>query len=501
MTTPSTELLWAYAKQELSPAEMAQVKAQLDASPEARAALADVEASLSVLAMLPEAPPMPDAMARRVGAALAEKVDEEASRSFSGWWRALFTPRFLIGAAAACALAFGAFELLRDRPADGAGGGTTPLANVTPPEVLPPVPVPAVPSSKPVKATVASARKAKSGGATLAKAQVLETGARVSTEQGGSLWLKLPDGTKAGLTGATDVSLARLEEKSLTLDLDRGSLAMVVPHREDRVLTVRAGDIEVKDLGTRFLVSRETSKTVVAVEEGSVEVRTPRGTHVLNAGKAVAWHEGELDDYQWPSAAPSTPPSPPGTAVSPEPLTPPIEKPTAPSSPTVVAAEDDDAEPPSANPEDEWAAPPAGIANAPVNTPPPSPALDAPPDTVVTVQPQGAPTPIRRQRRGVGFSLKTIEENLRELERQAHVPFVPIGSTLRDVQARNVMKLADVGNCDLALEQADLWLAAPAGDAVEEAPLKRMVLQQKVRCLNHLGRSAEALEVQKLLLP
>ncbi|MBL8922091.1 MAG: FecR domain-containing protein [Myxococcaceae bacterium] len=489
MTTPSTETLWAYAKRELPPDEMAQVKAELERSEDARAALADVEASLAVLSLVPEAPPMPDAMARRVGAALAEKVDEEASRSFASWWRALFTPRFLVGVAAACALAFGAFELLRERPADGAGGGTTPLANVTPPAPLPSLPE-VRPASKPVKATVASARKAKSGQTSLAKAQVLESGASVSTEAGGSLWLKLPDGTKAGLTGATDVQLAKLEEKTLTLDLARGSLAMVVPHREDRLLTVRAGEVEVKDLGTRFLVSREVAKVVVAVEEGSVEVRTPKVTHVVTAGHAVAWHEGELDDYQWPSAAPTTPPPPPGTKV--EPATPPLE-----NRPPVAAAEVEDevdVEPASANPEDEWAAPPPGIANAPVNEPPPPPPVNAPPDQVVTVQP-------RRERRGTGFSLKTIEENLRELERQAHVPFVPVGSTSRELQARTVARLADVGNCELALEQADRWLTAPAGDVVEEAPLRRMVLQQKVRCLNHLGRAAEALEVQRLLVP
>ncbi len=493
MTTPSTDTLWAYAKGELSSAEMAQVKAQLEASPEARAALADVESSLSVLSLLPEPPPMPDAMARRVGAVLADKVDEEAARSLSGWWRSLFTPRFVLAAAAACALAFVAFRIVSSQPVDGSGGGTSPVANVTQPIPLTPVELPQA-AGKPVKAVVASARKAKSGMGALGTAQVLETGARLSTEKDGSLWLKLPDGTKAGLTGSTDVQLAKLEEKTLTLDISRGSLAMVVPHREDRVLTIRAGDVEVKDLGTRFLVSREVAKVIVAVEEGSVEVRTPKSTHVVTAGHAVAWHEGELDDYRWPSGSPSTPPLP---TVKPEVVAPP------PAIEPVVAADETDVEPPSVNPEEEWAAPPPGIAEAPVNVPPPAPPVDAPPDTVVTVQPGSvavAPAPIRR-RRGTGFNLRSIEENLRELERQAHVPFVPINSTTRETQARAVAKLADVGNCELALEEADKWLRAPAGDSVEEAPLRRMVLQQKVRCLNHLGRSAEALEVQKLLVP
>ncbi len=494
--TPSTETLWAYAKNELPPAEMAQVKAALDASPEARAALADVEASLSVLGLLPQPPPMPEAMARRVGVVLAEKADEAASRSFAGWWRGLFTPRFLLAAAAAALLAFGAFQLFGRQETPGAGGGTGPIAEVKPPEVSPLVPVP-VPA-KPVKAVVASARQASSGAKALQKAQVLEAGAKVATEKGGSLWLQLPDGTKAGLTSATAVQLARLDEKALTLDVERGSLAMVVPHREDRLLTVRAGEIEVKDLGTRFLVSREIAKTVVAVEEGSVEVKTPTSTHVVTAGHAVAWHAGELDAYAWPSVAPSAPPPPPTVVV--EPATPVVQPPAVAAS---NPADDSDVEP-VVSPEDEWAPPPPNIGESAVVPPaPPPPPLDAPPDSVVTVQPEGAPAPalVPKRRRSGGFNLRDIEENLRELERQAHTPFVPFGSTTRETQARSVGRLADVGNCQLALEEAERWLTAPAGDATEEAPLKRMVLQQKVRCLNRLGRTAEAAEVQRLLVP
>ena len=501
MTTPSTETLWAYAKGELDASEAAQVKAQLDASPAAREALADVEASLSVLSLLPPAPPMPDSMARRIGAVLAEKADEAAARSFGAWWKALLSPRFLVGAAVACALAFVVFQLLEAPSTPGAGGGVGPVAN-TPPQLPTLNPVPSL-RAMPVKATVASARKAKTGSGALQKSQTLETGARVSTETGGSLWLQLPDGTKAGLTGATDVQLAKLDDKALTLDVTRGSLAMVVPHREDRVLTVRAGDVEVKDLGTRFLVSRELARVVVAVEEGSVEVKTPTSTRVVTAGHAVAWHDQELDSLTWPSNVPTTPPLPTG-------VTPPIQKPeptptlsAAPPSQPPAPVDDVDVEPASPNPEDEWALPPSGLAQTPVSPPPPAPPIDAPPDTVVTVQPGAPPPPptSRRNRRGSGFSLKMIEENLRELERQAHVPFAPIGSSSREQQARGVARLADVGNCELALLEAEKWLNAPAGDVLEEAPLKRMVLQQKVRCLNHLGRSAEALEAQKQLVP
>ncbi|MCU0695106.1 MAG: FecR family protein [Myxococcaceae bacterium] len=508
MSVPSTETLWAYVKGELSPDEAARVKAQLEASEAARAALADVEASVAVLSLLPPVPAMPDAMARRVGERLAEVADAEGSRSFTAWWQSLLSFRVLLPVAAAAAVVVG-LVLWNQRPTDGAGGGA-PVANAVEPSTplapLAPVPVPPR-APKPVKAVVASAKNAKvGGGASLARAQVLETGAQVSTAAGGSLWLKLPDGTKAGLTSATDVTLAKLDQHELSLEVKQGSLAMVVPHREDRLLTVKAGDVEVKDLGTRFLVSREVARVVVAVEEGSVEVKTPKATQVVTAGHAVAWHEGELDDYAWPTSGP-TPPPLPGTGTPAAAATPEVPPAVAATPPGPAGEEDDEAadvEPPAGNPEDEWATLPSGTPSPPVNVepppamvpdvqPPPAPPVNGPPSQVVTVQPK------RRHRPSSGFSLKAIEEHLRELERQAHVPFAPITSTTRESAARTIARLADAGDHDEALELADAWLRGPASASPLEPAWRRSVLQQKVRCLNHLGRTAEALEVQRLL--
>lgn len=479
--TPSTETLWAYAKGELSADEAAQVKAELGRSAQAREALADVEASLQVLSLLPEAPPMPDALSRRVANALADEVDGIASKTFTSWWQVLLGPRFFLAGLAAAALALGLVwwqQRHEPKPSDD--------VVAVPHRPFAPVEVPVPFERRPVVATVASVRKAASNSGVLKVAQRLETGSSVTTDEGGSLWLKLPDGTKAGLTGATNVKLARLDERELTLDIERGSLAMVVPHREDRVLTVRAGEVEVVDLGTRFLVSRELAKVVVAVEEGSVEVRTPRSTQVVKAGHAVAWHDGELDDYAWKTAQPSmtTPPPPPSVEKLPEVKLPEPELP-------VVA--DEDSEPEAANPEDEWATP---ASEAFAGSAPPPPPVDAPPGSVVTEHPAAvAPAVLPRRRRNTGFNLKAIEDNLRELQRQAHVPF---GSP-REVQARAVRNFADSGDCHEAIEAADVWLAGPSADAFDEAPLRRIVLQQKVRCLNHLKRYAEAAELQRLL--
>lgn len=510
MSVPSTETLWAYVKGELSESEAAQVKAQLDASEAARAALADVEASVGLLSALPPVPPMPAAMARRVGEALAEAADREASRSFTGWWRTLLSLRVLMPVSLAAAAALGLF-VAWDRPVDGAGGGG-PVANaVDPTPSLPTLtPVPVAPRPKqPVKAVVASAKKARVvGAASLAKAQVLEAGAEVATEAGGSLWLTLPDGTKAGLTSATDVTLATLDAHELALDVTKGSLAMVVPHREDRLLTVRAGDVEVKDLGTRFLVSRELARVVVAVEEGSVEVKTPTTTQVVTAGHAVTWNDGKLEDSEWSTDAPTPPPLPgvvaPPALPPPPDVTPPVA--VTPPAPEPMAEDDEDAadvEPPTGNPEDEWAAPPGGLqppVPPAVEPPPAPPPLNAPPPQVVTVQP-GAPDTPRRTRRQSGFSLREVEEHLRELERQVRAPFEPQSPAARERGARTVARVADAGNCEQALQLAEAWLRQPMSAAREEPVWRRSVLQQKVRCLNHLGRTAEALEVQQQLGP
>ena len=164
-----------------------------------------------------------------------------------------------------------------------------------------PTPVPIQPQAptKKLKVTVASAKKA-----TARRLEELAEGATVSTQRGGSVWMKLPDGSRAGLTAASEMTLATLEENRLTLDLAKGSLAMIVPHRENRILIVRAGELQVKDLGTRFLVSRQPGRTLVAVDEGSVEVETPTGTREVRANHAVAWTNGQLTELNWEASAP-----------------------------------------------------------------------------------------------------------------------------------------------------------------------------------------------------
>ncbi len=471
------DLLWSLSRNELPEPERRAAQLHLDGCPDCRVALDDVKLAQGVLMDLPPVPAMPDAMARRVGQQLAEAADARAARQFTSWWQSLFTPRFVLGAAMAVALVItGAYLLATPTPA--------PIALPSPTPTTPsPVPAPMAEKKK-LSVTIASAKKS-----TATRKQVLSEGATVSTQVGGSVWMQLPDGSRAGLTGASEVTLATLDSKQLTLEVTKGSLAMVVPHREDRVLTVRAGDLEVKDLGTRFLVSREPSHTIVAVEEGVVEVKTPTGTRQVRAGHAVSWSQGQLSDLDWERSPPPVQAALPSTPVD--------ANPQAPDSVARLAEEDDDSPPPV----DETPAPTPGQAELlpPDQTPtaadeqweglPPKPAPQqklppvsafAPPRTVVTSSERA-------------FSLRNIERKLRELGTTITSP------SAREARARNISLAADAGDCEHALRLADAWLSEPLTNASTEQAMRRNVQLQQVRCLNHLGRTQDANALQRIL--
>lgn len=506
------ETLWALGRGELPQAQADDARAHLALCADCQRAFTEVQDALSVLSVLPEAPPMPEAMARRVGARLAEEMDLRAAKSLRSWWATLFTPRLvLVGALGVLLAVVAAYVVTRPAPE-----GPSPIATPTPPQPTPdlpgpgpqvaPPPVPDLPKPAPKKltATVASAKKARAASQQAAKAQVLAEGAVVKTEKGGSLWLKLPDGTRAGLTGQSQVTLATLEEKALTLDVAGGSLAMVVPHREDRVLTVRAGEVEVKDLGTRFLVSREVNRVLVAVEEGSVEVKTPTSTETVRAGRAVSWRDGKLSSMPWAVKAEAPARAGSGEAgtaarlggddgeadeAQPTAEDEPLDEPIADTPPV--------APPEYGDPDEQWATPPGlsgqpGQATPPpdVNAPPP------PPAQVDTAHPPAAGPPAPR-RRG-GFNLGELEKRIREFSREVQKPFLKLDPKSRARAAVEVTRLANQGLCEEAVAVADDWLA-DTNRATDAEATRRGVLQQKVRCLTALGRTAEAAEVQRQL--
>ncbi len=486
MTHLEHDILWSLARTELDEMQSKAARVHLDECAECRVALEDIQIAQSVLMALPAVPAMPEPMARRVGASLAEAADAQVAKRFTSWWQSLFTPRFVFAAALGLVLVTAGAYLLAEVTEQPQT--PTPIALPTPTPVPAPAPIPApqpgqlakTPAKK-LSVTIASAKKS-----TASKSQILAEGSTISTHTGGSVWMKLPDGTRAGLTATSEVKLATLEEKQLTLDLNKGSLAMVVPHREDRVLTVRAGDLEVKDLGTRFLVSREQGRTLVAVEEGKVEVSTPTGKREVTANHAVTWSNGQLNELAWENTAPAAQ----QTALAPAPVAE-----GQPNSVARLTEEEDDSAPPPEElvpeplPSEEQVAP-----QAPDRTP-----IDADenwaglPQKAQPPAPNTAPKRMGTTNTERGFSLKNIERKLREASTVITSP------TGREAAAKNVQLTADAGDCHHALRLADRWLSDPITGAPNEAQMRRNVQLQQVRCLNHLGRTQDAESILKMI--
>lgn len=458
------DLLWSYAQGETPPVD---VDAHLLNCESCRAQLDDVRMAQAALFALPEPPPLPAPVARRVGVALTEELDRRAARSLQSWWTRWLRPGFVFPALAVAAVIV-AFIISTHQPTVTSPNPPV-VAHVEPVPVGPvPSPLPETPRQK-LTASVASARKAR-----VTKAQVLSEGAQVATETGGSAWLRLPDGSRAGLTGNSQVTLSRLEPKTLTLEVAHGDLAMVVPHREERVLTVTAGDVTVKDLGTSFLVSRTPTRVLVAVEEGSVEVRTPASTQTVTAGHALTWHDGHVENLKWeprpvekvaPVVAPKPPPAADDDAVS-----------TA-----ARLREEDDDETPDPEPSSE---------PAPTSTGSESPEQWAQlPQAATNDSGTVAPPPTRRHH--PGFSLSDLERRIHDLQRAIETPFGP-SPVMRESRARDVSRLAGANDCVGALAIADRWLGEPKSKSDDEPRWRKAVLVQKLKCLNKLGRSDEA---------
>ena len=477
------DTLWALSRSELPATETQSAQAHLAQCAECRVSFEDVQLAQNVLSVLPEVPPMPEQMARRVGTRLAEAADARAAKNFTSWWQSLFTPRFVFAAALATVLVItGAWLLASVNAPDQ----VSPIATPTPaPSALPAPQVNPRPPARKLSATVASAKKS-----TANKLQVLAEGSTVSTQSGGSVWMKLPDGSRAGLTAASEVKLATLEEKQLILELTRGSLAMVVPHRLDRVLTVRAGDLEVKDLGTRFLVSRDASRTLVAVEEGKVEVKTPTGTREVTANHAVTWSGGQLVELPWEASAPAAAPLPVATNPPEQVIVPEEGQPNSIARLSETEEEDDSSPPP---PEDVQEQLPPDLtpvaadeqwAGLPQKAPPPQPLGYTP----ALVPPRRAVTATEKT-----FSLKNLERKLRAVGSAITSP------NMREAGVRNIVKAADAGDCLFALQLADRWLSEPVTGAIGEPTMRRNVRLQQVRCLNHLGRKDDAATLLKLI--
>ena len=100
--------------------------------------------------------------------------------------------------------------------------------------------------------------------------------------------VRLNDGSELELRPQSEVVVAKEEPHALELDLKSGVVRCQVAHVPGRRFVVRAGDVKVIAVGTRFRVSRQdhgASGVAVDVEQGVVEVHAASKVERLLAGQ------------------------------------------------------------------------------------------------------------------------------------------------------------------------------------------------------------------------
>jgi transmembrane sensor len=95
-----------------------------------------------------------------------------------------------------------------------------------------------------------------------------------STPVGGHEIVSFADGSRIELNTDT-VIRARMTTDSRTVWLEKGEAYFQVKHDAAHPFVVMAGDHRITDLGTKFLVRRDTAKLEVAVMQGRVKFDTP----------------------------------------------------------------------------------------------------------------------------------------------------------------------------------------------------------------------------------
>lgn len=93
----------------------------------------------------------------------------------------------------------------------------------------------------------------------------------------------------------TSVFYSEDEIESIRFRLERGTSAFVVEPVKDGIeVLVQAADLEIRVVGTRFIVVRKTGEVRIGVRRGAVGVRGPRvQSRIVKAGQMLAWEEKE----------------------------------------------------------------------------------------------------------------------------------------------------------------------------------------------------------------
>jgi len=107
----------------------------------------------------------------------------------------------------------------------------------------------------------------------------------VETRPGVRHELRLADGTRIALNGATRIELDRADPR--TVQLIRGQARFQVVHDARAPFVVTAGDVTIRDVGTVFDMVRDPSGIRVAVAEGAVSYTEKAVARLLRAGDSL----------------------------------------------------------------------------------------------------------------------------------------------------------------------------------------------------------------------
>jgi len=108
---------------------------------------------------------------------------------------------------------------------------------------------------------------------------------RIETAAGEHRTIKLADGSKIEVNGASVVTLDK--DRPRFARLESGEAMFHVVHRETDPFVVEAGTSRIVDLGTAFNVVRSGRQTSVAVSEGVVLYNPARDKVRVEAGQAI----------------------------------------------------------------------------------------------------------------------------------------------------------------------------------------------------------------------
>jgi transmembrane sensor len=119
----------------------------------------------------------------------------------------------------------------------------------------------------------------------------------IATAIGGHRVVTLHDGSTIELSTDTVVRISQTNE-ARTVKLDKGEAYFQVKHSATRLFTVAAGNRQLTDLGTKFVVRRDPDRLDVSVVEGRVLFDAKQNAHrqitLLNAGDELVATESAV---------------------------------------------------------------------------------------------------------------------------------------------------------------------------------------------------------------